>query len=245
MLKRLLNALRSLFRRFRSSCNAQEPLPAPLVPIQPRAPIVPSDQPRTERLQSLDQALDNALSFALRPGEQGPPEKRAKLRGKWKKDIPDLARACARWIDGDLDLFPGLPLSPEELVALVDEVRLLENMIHLVRRFLRQLENILAARKEELCDSTHVIVDTIQGMSRTPLLSPEQKRRINLIAKPVLCHIEERNGKVRQVRRHNRHVQQQAEAKVAEKREELARTEAENHVLRGGSLKDVVRRDKD
>ncbi len=239
MLKRIFTALSSFVRphlpamRRRSAAPREVPHPA--------APQPEGSSAHLLRTDLLGKALDEALRLALRPGEQGPPARAPRLRGRWKKDILHLAMICSDMLPLAPALFPGLPATPEGLRRLVKEVTMLENMVGCTRQFLKKLERLLAARKDELCSATQAIVDTVEGLSNAPLLPAEQRDLVKFVAAPIRAHLRERNGKVQQKRRHRQHIREQIAAQVAEVREELERVQVENHILRGGSAQGMLK----
>jgi hypothetical protein len=244
MLKRIFESLKSLLRPLILRRLGRPPCPAPvpgtaLARISLQAAADQAQLPCAERLGQLRDLTASALSCALRPGEEGPPRARPSLRGRWKKDMADLAMICVDMLLLDRDLFPGLPVTSQGLAGLVDEERMLTEMAAIVADLLNKLKDLLRARRDELCTHTQMIVDTAASLSAAPLLTDEQRDRVKLVAGPILDHVNKRNGKVRQVRQHNRHVKKWTEAKLAEAQQELAVAQAENQVLRGGSIKDV------
>ena len=167
MLMRICKTLFSFLRPQRPAVRRQRAAAPPAAPPEKPREVVPRPEcsvSHVARTELLTGTLNDALVFALRPGEKGPPAKAPRLRGRWKQDTRHLAMICGDMVALAPELFPGLPVTTEGLCSLVKEVTMLENMVGRATQFVKKLERLLAARKDELCSGTQLIVDTVEGL---------------------------------------------------------------------------------
>lgn len=155
-----------------------------------------------ERLQRLGELVCTA-SRLLDGGPLAPAERR-RLRVRWGRHVPELARRLADLLEQEPTLGERLSLGPQELRAGEADVQALTELRARLEALVDLVSDRLLVRRATLYDQTRATLAVLTAHLEGPLSDPVAAERLRMRAAPVLHQLEARRQALLAERRRQR-----------------------------------------
>lgn len=190
----------------------------------PLSPITPTPTPPLEgaprplqvllavlaHLDGVSDTLKGAFAGVVRPGG----------KVQWRRYLSAVAQAGADLIDLEPNFFRWLSFSSNDLRTIERQVFQLGEIRSFLAELSEHVDGLLLAFKEELVGKTDELLNGLNGLLANPMLSPEDRARLEKRARALFDIIAAENAASLQKREDNRAIRAERD-QLATENEEL------------------------